>query len=102
MTKAEWFVWSRLRGRQVAGYKFRRQVPIGPYIADFACLSARLVIEVDGEGHDEESDRRRDACIEAHGYGVLRIPIQSVDESIEDGMDGIYLALVAGVRRTPQ
>jgi very-short-patch-repair endonuclease len=44
MTKAEWFVWSRLRSRQVAGYKFRRQVPLGPYFADFACLSARLVL----------------------------------------------------------
>ncbi len=100
MTKAEWFVWSRLRSRQVAGYKFRRQVPIGPYFADFACLAARLVVEVDGEGHDEERDKRKTACLEAHGFQVLRVPVQDVDEHMDDVMDGIYLALVTGPQQT--
>ena len=59
MTKVEWFVWSRLRGRQVGGYKFRRQVPIGPYFADFFCPLARLVVEIDGEGHEAERDDRK-------------------------------------------
>jgi len=58
MTEVEWFVWSRLRGRQVGGYKFRRQVPIGPYFADFFRPLARLVVEIDGEGHEAERDDR--------------------------------------------
>ena len=94
MTKAEWYMWSRLRNRQMAGYKFRRQFPIGPYFADFACLSARLVIEVDGgEAHGQESDRRRTAYLEGRGYQVLRVPVQDIDESMDDVMHGIFLVL---------
>ena len=97
MTKAEWYMWSRLRNRQMAGYKFRRQFPIGPYFADFACLSARLVIEVDGgEAHGRESDGRRTAYLEARGYQIIRVPVQDIDESMEDVMHGIFLALAKG------
>ena len=53
MSRTEWRLWFRLRGRQLMGRKFRRQVPIGPYFADFACLEARLVVEVDGEHHGD-------------------------------------------------
>jgi very-short-patch-repair endonuclease len=90
MTKVEWYVWSRLRNRQVAGCKFRRQVPIGPYFADFLCHSARLVIEVDGAGHEQERDDRKDSFSRAQGYRVVRIPATDVDESIDQVMDGIY------------
>jgi very-short-patch-repair endonuclease len=94
MTNAEWKVWSRLRNRQMAGYKFRRQFPIGPYFADFACLSARLVIEVDGgEHHGAESDERKTAFLEARGYQVLRVPVQDIDERMDDVMPGIFLAV---------
>ena len=94
MTKAERYMWSRLRNRQMAGYKFRRQVPIGPYFADFACLSARLVIEVDGgEAHGGQSDLRKTAYLQARGYQVMRVPVQEIDETMEDVMHGIYLAL---------
>jgi len=95
MTKVEWFVWSRLRGRKVGGYKFRRQVPIGPYFADFACLAARFVVEVDGEGHDADRDARKTALLEARGYRVYRVNVQEVDESIDDVMDSIYDALTS-------
>ena len=95
MTKVEWYVWSRLRGRQLGGYKFRRQVPIGPYFADFACLSARLILEIDGETHTEEADERKTKCLQEHGYQVLRIPVGDVDESMDDVMDAIFLALGA-------
>jgi len=95
MTKVEWFVWSRLRGRKVGGYKFRRQVPIGPYFADFACLAARFVVEVDGEGHDADRDARKTALLEARGYRVYRVNVQEVDESIDDVMDSIYEALTS-------
>jgi adenine-specific DNA-methyltransferase len=73
-TDAERHLWSFLRKRQLAGNRFRRQVPIGNYIADFACLDAKLVIEVDGGQHDEQRryDERRDASIGALGFRVLR------------------------------
>jgi very-short-patch-repair endonuclease len=60
---AERALWDRLRNRQLHGYKFRRQQRIGPYIADFACLECRLLLEVDGGQHAlrTEDDRRRDA-----------------------------------------
>ena len=93
MTKVEWFVWSRLRCRQVGGFKFRRQFAIGPYFADFACLSARLVVEVDGEGHEQASDQRKTAYLEARGFTVLRVQAHEVDESIDDVMDQVFWAL---------
>ena len=97
MSKTEWFMWSRLRNRQLAGYKFRRQFPIGPYFADFACLTARLVIEVDGgEHHGGESDDRKTAFLKSRGYKVLRVPVQEIDESMDYVMDGIYNLLVSG------
>jgi very-short-patch-repair endonuclease len=95
MTKVEWFVWSRLRNRQLGGYKFRRQVPIGPYFADFACLSARLVVEVDGEGHTQERDERKTSFLEGRGYQVLRISVEQIDESMDSVMDTILVALGA-------
>jgi very-short-patch-repair endonuclease len=101
MTKVEWYVWSRLRGRQLGGYKFRRQVPIGPYFADFACLSARLVVEVDGDTHTQETDERKTACLQQHGYRVLRIPVRDVDESMDDVMDAIFFALGADQLDSP-
>ena len=93
MTEVEWFVWSRLRGRQVGGYKFRRQVPIGPYFADFFCPLARLVVEIDGEGHEAERDDRKTAWLEREGYRVLRFLAWDVDDSIDDVMDAIYFEL---------
>ena len=60
-TPAEVYLWRLLRNRQLAGHKFRRQQPIGPFIADFCCLSARLIIEVDGGQHTAQTmeDQRR-------------------------------------------
>jgi very-short-patch-repair endonuclease len=75
-TEAERRLWSRLRAFRLAGYKFRRQYPIGPYIADFACRSEHLVIELDGGGHGndqaEHDDAQRTAYLEKCGYRVLR------------------------------
>src|SRR5579864_6636309 len=69
-------LWFALRGRRFLGYKFRRQVPIGPFIADFACKSARLIIESDGEHHGNDHAELRDALrtawLEARGWRVLR------------------------------
>ncbi len=71
-TGAEGVLWRALRN-QALGVKFRRQVPKGRYILDFACLSQGLIVEVDGDQHaDCESDRRRDAWLRAEGLQVLR------------------------------
>lgn len=73
MTDAERALWWLLREKQVNGRRFRRQVPIDRYIVDFACLEARLIIEVDGGQHaDSESDAARDAYLHANGFRVLR------------------------------
>jgi very-short-patch-repair endonuclease len=71
---AERALWSILKNRQLNGAKFTRQLPIGPYFADFACREERLVIELDGSHHaDSEYDRRRDAFMVEEGWSVLRL-----------------------------
>jgi very-short-patch-repair endonuclease len=72
-TAPETILWVALRNRQLTGLKFRRQVPLGPYIADFYCPSARLVIEIDGATHaDPAIDRDRDAWMLKNDIRVLR------------------------------
>lgn len=72
-TFAEARLWKLLRDRRLAGLKFRRQVPIGTYIADFLCLDPRLVVEADGPRHqDPDYDARRDAWFRAERFTVLR------------------------------
>ena len=75
-TDAERRLWRHLRSRRLLGLRFRRQHPIGPYFADFACLELRLVIELDGGQHADprglERDRVRTAALEERGYEVIR------------------------------
>jgi very-short-patch-repair endonuclease len=108
MTNTEWRVWSRLGGK-LLGFKFRRQLAIGPYFADFACVAARLVVEIDGPLHEEESDRRKTAYLEAQGFRVARFPVGDVDESIDDVIATIFRdlerphpAVPFGQRRPPR
>lgn len=74
MTDAERHLWQRLRLGQLAGHKFRRQVPIGPYIADFACLESYLIVELDGGQHTEAAsyDQQREWALKALGYRGIR------------------------------
>ena len=73
MTDAEHGLWRILRNRQFERTKFRRQVPIGPYVADFVCFEARLIVEADGGQHaDSASDAERDAWFAAQGFRTLR------------------------------
>lgn len=74
MTKAETILWNALRDRKFLRFKFRRQAPIGPYIADFLCMAQRLIIELDGPIHEEqkEYDRERERGLFELGYRVLR------------------------------
>ena len=71
-TDSEELLWSHLRGRRLKGEKFVRQLQINAYVADFACRTARLAIELDGGQHDAARDAARTAIIEKYGYRVLR------------------------------
>lgn len=77
---AEQSMWSVLKARGLGGYKFVRQMPIGPYFADFVCRERGVVIEVDGSQHLERAayDRARDEYMLAAGYSVYRVPLNSV------------------------
>jgi len=68
-------LWDRLRQKQLFGLRFRRQQPIGPYIVDFYCSELRLVIELDGAGHEQQAayDLKRKSWLESEGYRVNRI-----------------------------
>ncbi|KAF7600238.1 MAG: DNA (cytosine-5-)-methyltransferase [Candidatus Dactylopiibacterium carminicum] len=74
-TPFEQSFWQAIRAHRFAGFKFRRQQVIGPYIADFTCLHARLIVELDGGQHTEAHayDARRDAWLQAEGYRVFRV-----------------------------
>ena len=93
MTNAEVILWSRLRQNCVSGMRFRRQHPIGPYIADFACLLPKLVIEVDGDTHSRDAelrhDRTRDAFMRARGWRIFRITNQDVYKNLGSVLDQI-------------
>ena len=95
MTGVELLLWSRLRNRQLDGFKFRRQVPHGPYVCDFACLPAKLIVEVDGPGHDSRwhRDLERDAWLEGEGYQVLRFSADDVLRELDLVLEAILDAL---------
>ncbi len=87
MTNAERKLWYALRDRRFAGIKFRRQVPLGPFIADFVCFEQRLVIEVDGGQHaDSVQDRRRDRWFAANEFRVVRFWNNQVLSNLEGVM----------------
>jgi very-short-patch-repair endonuclease len=99
MSPPEVLLWTRLRLLRGEGPVFRRQHPIGPYIADFYCASARLVIEVDGAEHTVDDrivrDHRRDAYLEQLGYSVLRIPAADVLRDADEVAQDIVEAALA-------
>ena len=82
-------LWKLLRNRRLDDLKFRRQVPIGPYIVDFVCFAARLVVEADGPLHDPVSDACRDAWLRREGFTLLRFPNSQVSQEPEIVLAGI-------------
>jgi very-short-patch-repair endonuclease len=92
LTVPERHLWYALRDRRFQRRKFRRQVPIGPFVVDFFCHSSGLVIELDGRSHDDrgEADRARQDWLAERGYRVLRV---SNDDVIGD-LEGVCLAIV--------
>lgn len=91
MTPAERMLWQRLRNQQLSGLKFRRQHPLGPFIADFYCAVRRLVVEIDGDIHDlqPERDAVRTEQFEQYGYRVIRFRNEQVLNDIEDVLAAI-------------
>jgi very-short-patch-repair endonuclease len=105
-TAAENLMWRRLRSLETKGTHFRRQVPIGPYVADFACMASRLVIEIDGSQHGEEPNRSRDEkrtrWLKAEGYRVLRFWNNDVTENPAGVLEVIYAALYGDAAAEPR
>jgi very-short-patch-repair endonuclease len=95
MSPAEAILWSALRTGTFKPHHFRRQVPIGPYFADFAAHGAKLIVEVDGSTHFEDAaveyDARRDAFLRSRGYRVLRLTTLDVHTNL----DGVLTAILA-------
>ncbi|MEQ9617430.1 MAG: DUF559 domain-containing protein [Phycisphaerales bacterium] len=83
MSVPERVLWKRLRGRHFAGWKFKRQVPLGPFVADFLCAQAKLVVEIDGSTHDRqgERDRARDTWMRERGLRVMRISASDLSKN---------------------
>jgi very-short-patch-repair endonuclease len=94
-TDAERLMWTALRDKQLNGFSFKRQVPIGPFIADFACHSVKLVVEIDGGLHfsdvGERADALRTAAIEARGFRVIRFS----NADVMSNRDGVLQSIAA-------
>ena len=95
-TEAERRLWQHLSRRQLKGFKFSRQIPLGPFICDFMCRERRLIVELDGGQHaDNMRDVRRTAFLTAEGYRVIRFWNNDVLESIEGVLQTIAATLKA-------
>jgi very-short-patch-repair endonuclease len=89
-TDAELRLWRLMRDRRLSGLKFRRQVPVGPYIVDFLCVGSRLIVEVDGSQHAENPrDEARDAYLGSAGWKVLRFWNHEVTQNREGVLETI-------------
>ena len=90
LTPTEFALWTRIRGRQLGGFKFVRQEPIDRYYVDFVCRERRLIIELDGGQHSERAeDRRRDSDLSALGYRVIHIWNNDVIENLDGALQAV-------------
>jgi very-short-patch-repair endonuclease len=96
-TAAEAKLWRHLRGFETRGSHFRRQVPIGSFVVDFACMAAHLVIEVDGSQHGDAAgaaaDAKRSRWLETEGYRVIRFWNNDIDQNLAGVLDVVHAAL---------
>ncbi len=101
-THAEQLLWAALRRHNLGGLKFRRQHPVGPYFADFACVSHRLIIEVDGGYHDVVAihDLQRQRSLEDDGWTVLRFSNDDVTTDVESVVHSV--AQLLGIEYQPE
>ena len=91
-TDAEKLLWQRLRSRQLGGFKFRRQVTIGPFIADFACIECKLIVEADGGQHNKGADEVRTSFLTTRGYHVMRFWNHDIFHNLEGVLEMILTA----------
>src|SRR5256885_9128661 len=95
MNATELLIWSRLRGRKVDGWKFRRQQPIGPYFVDFYCPAAKLIVEIDEPAHQGDAtwayDLRRQAWLGTEGHRMLRISVSQISRDLNEVIETIYV-----------
>ena len=93
MTRAETLLWRYLKANHVEGLSFRRQTPMGPYIVDFVCHAAQVVVELDGDTHDFEAQQRdddvRDAWLVSRGYVVQRF----TNKDVLSNLEGVLLSI---------
>ncbi len=89
MTDVERMVWQAVRARQLLGFKFRRQATIGPFVVDFLCIEAKLVVELDGGQHDEARDASCTVFLKEAGYRVMRI----WNHEVVENFDGVIAAI---------
>ena len=105
MTPAETLLWRYIKAHRIDGLGFRRQVPLRNYIVDFACLSAKLIVELDGESHNcedrQKADQRRDAFLSAQGFQVLRFTNQDVMSNLEGVVELIRQTAASRIRGVP-
>ena len=99
MTKAEIILWSRIRSKQINGYKFRRQQPLLNYIVDFYCDELKLIIEVDGEIHSFPErisyDLKRDSILKINGYHIIHLSNLEVETEIKSAISKISSFITA-------
>jgi len=94
MTDAENRLWKRLRGRQMTGFKFRRQHPFLDYVLDFVCLEMRLIVEVDGGQHQDcEADQLRDRRLHEAGFRIMRFWNNQVLQETDAVIEAIWMVL---------
>jgi very-short-patch-repair endonuclease len=95
MTDAEKLLWSRLRNRRLAGFKFKSQEWVGPYIADFYCWEAKLIVELDGSQHGERVgyDQERSRWLKSKGFRVIRFWNNQVTEELDGVLEAIAAVL---------
>jgi very-short-patch-repair endonuclease len=100
MTAAEQALWTALRGRRMAGLRFRRQHPVGRFVLDFYCPAAKLCVAVDGGIHDEQTERdeERSALLAAGGYRVLRIR----NEEVLTAIPSVLTRIETAVKQAPE
>jgi very-short-patch-repair endonuclease len=105
-TDPEKRLWQKLRRLNLEGSHFRRQVPIGPYIADFACMAARLLIELDGSQHGETKTKIRDDArtrwLEKQGYRVVRVWNNEISNNLNGVMERIYAEIYGSMNAEPR
>lgn len=105
MPRAEALFWSQVRAGRLHGHKFKRQVPIAPYIVDFLCVAAPLVVELDGPTHEPPEARRRDATRDAwlarQAFRVLRFPNQQVLGNCRLVVEEVLAAIKTGPSPAP-